>query len=254
MCIRDRFEFAVNGLELLTGANKTNAATMFVRLKDWSERNTTADDIVGKLFGIGMSQPDGLAFAVNPPAIRGLGAAAGFEVYVQSQRDTDPIKLAAVMNNFMEAMGKDPILTPPKTFFRPTVPQLQIEVDEAKAISQGVKISDIYTTLQSTMGSFYVNDFNRNGRTYRVQLQAEPQFRMKPEDLGKVYVRSQPNSLYPSGNMIPLSALSKVSNIAVSYTHLGAFHYYCVGRAGRRIQTAYRAISTNRAAYRHHYR
>ena len=133
------FEFAVNGLELLTGANKTNAATMFVRLKDWSERNTTADDIVGKLFGIGMSQPDGLAFAVNPPAIRGLGAAAGFEVYVQSQRDTDPIKLAAVMNNFMEAMGKDPILTPPKTFFRPTVPQLQIEVDEAKAISQGVK-------------------------------------------------------------------------------------------------------------------
>ena len=207
------FEFAVNGLELLTGANKTNAATMFVRLKDWSERNTTADDIVGKLFGIGMSQPDGLAFAVNPPAIRGLGAAAGFEVYVQSQRDTDPIKLAAVMNNFMEAMGKDPILTPPKTFFRPTVPQLQIEVDEAKAISQGVKISDIYTTLQSTMGSFYVNDFNRNGRTYRVQLQAEPQFRMKPEDLGKVYVRSQPNSLYPSGNMIPLSALSKVSNI-----------------------------------------
>jgi multidrug efflux pump len=207
------FEFAVNGLELLTGANKTNAATMFVRLKDWSERETTADQIVGKLFGIGMSQPDGLAFAVNPPAIRGLGAAAGFEVYVQSQRDTDPIKLAAVMNNLMEAMGKEPLLTPPKTFFRPTVPQLQIEVDEAKAISQNVKISDIYATLQSTMGSFYVNDFNRNGRTYRVQLQAEPQFRMKPEDLGKVYVRSQPSSLYPAGNMIPLSALSKVNNI-----------------------------------------
>ncbi|MDP1767013.1 MAG: efflux RND transporter permease subunit, partial [Methylotenera sp.] len=66
-------EFAVNGLELLTGANKTNAATMFVRLKDWSERTTTADDIVGKLFGIGMSQTDGMGFAVNPPAIRGLG-------------------------------------------------------------------------------------------------------------------------------------------------------------------------------------
>ncbi|HOY69352.1 MAG TPA: multidrug efflux RND transporter permease subunit [Methylotenera sp.] len=207
------FEFAVNGLELLTGANKTNAATMFVRLKDWSLRETTADDIVKKLFGIGMSQPDGMAFAVNPPAIRGLGAAAGFEVYVQSQRDTDPIKLAAVMNNLMEAMAKEPLLTPPKTFFRPTVPQLKIEVDEAKAISQGVKISDIYATLQSTMGSFYVNDFNKNGRTYRVQLQAEPDFRMKPEDLGKVYVRSQASSLYPNGNMVPLSALSKVSNI-----------------------------------------
>ena len=205
-------EFAVNGLELLTGANKTNAATMFVRLKDWSLRETSADQIVGKLFGIGMSQPDGLAFAVNPPAIRGLGTAAGFEVYVQSQRDTDPIKLAAVMNNLMEAMGKDPSLTPPKTFFRPTVPQLLIEVDEAKAISQWVRIADIYTTLQSTMGSYYVNDFNKNGRTYRVQLQAEAQFRMQAEDLGKVYVRSQPSASAPNGNMIPLSALSKVSN------------------------------------------
>ncbi len=200
-------EFAVNGFELLTGANKTNSATMFVRLKDWKERETSATDIVGKLFGIGMSQPDGLAIAVNPPAIRGLGSAGGFEVYVQSQRDTDPIKLAAVMNGFIDAMRAEPTLTGLNSFFRPTVPQLLIEVDEAKALSQGVRIADIYATLQSTMGAFYVNDFNRNGRTYRVQLQAEPEFRMNPEDLGKVYVRSQ------GGNMIPLSALSKVSNI-----------------------------------------
>ena len=200
-------EFAVNGFELLTGANKTNAGTMFVRLKDWKERKTSAGEIVGKLFGIGMSQPDGMAIAVNPPAIRGLGAAGGFEVYVQSQRDTDPIKLAAVTNGFIDALRAEPSLTGLNTFFRPTVPQLLIEVDEAKVISQGVRIADIYATLQSTMGAFYVNDFNRNGRTYRVQLQAEPEFRMKPEDLGKVYVRSQ------SGNMIPLSALSKVSNI-----------------------------------------
>jgi multidrug efflux pump len=200
-------EFAVNGVELLTGANKTNAGTMFVRLKDWKARKTSAEQIVGKLFGIGMSQPDGMAFAVNPPSIRGLGAAGGFEVYVQSQRDTDPIKLAAVTNGFIDALRAEPSLTGLNTFFRPTVPQLLIEVDEAKAISQNVRIADIYATLQSTMGAFYVNDFNRNGRTYRVQLQAEPEFRMNPEDLGKVYVRSQ------SGNMIPLSALSKVTNI-----------------------------------------
>jgi multidrug efflux pump len=200
-------EFAVNGFELLTGANKTNSGTMFVRLKDWKERAASAEQIVGKLFGIGMSQPDGMAIAVNPPAIRGLGSAGGFEVYVQSQRDTDPIKLAAVTNGFIDALKAEPSLTGLNTFFRPTVPQLLIEVDEAKAISQGVRIADIYATLQSTMGAFYVNDFNRNGRTYRVQLQAEPEFRMNPEDLGKVYVRSQ------SGNMIPLSALSKLSNI-----------------------------------------
>ncbi len=206
-------EFAINGFEVLTGANKTNAATMFVRMKDWDARDKSADEMVGVVSGIGMQQPDGMGFAVNPPAIRGLGSSGGFEVYVQSIRDTDPIKLAGVMNGLMDAMKKEPILTSISSFFRPTVPQLKIEVDEAKAISLNVRVADIYTTLQSTMGQFYVNDFNKNGRTYRVQLQAEPEFRMKPEDLGKVYVRSQPTAESPNGNMIPLSALSVVHNI-----------------------------------------
>jgi hydrophobe/amphiphile efflux-1 (HAE1) family protein len=206
-------EFAVNGFELLTGANKTNAGTMFVRMTDWDKRTTNADQMVGKLIGIGMSQPDGMGFAVNPPAIRGLGSAGGFEVYVQAHGDTDAAKLAQVMNNFMDAMRANPQLTGINSFFRPTVPQLFIEVDEAKALSQNVKIADIYATLQSTMGSLYVNDFNRSGRTYRVQLQAEAAYRMKPEDLGKVYVRSQPTEDSPNGNMVPMSALAKVSNI-----------------------------------------
>jgi multidrug efflux pump len=201
------FQFAVNGFELLSGANKTNAATMFVRMKDWKQRTTTADQMVGKVIGLGMSQPDGLAFAVNPPAIRGLGSAGGFELYIQSKVESDPIKLAAVMNNLIEVMGKNPQLAPAKSFFRPSVPQLFIEVDEAKALSLNIRLSDIYATLQSTMGSFYVNDFNRNGRTYRVQLQAEPQFRMRSEDLGKVYVKSI------DGNMVALSAISKTSSL-----------------------------------------
>ncbi len=206
-------EFAINGFELFTGANKTNAATMFVRMTDWDERTATADDMVGKVTGIGMQQPDGMGFAVNPPAIRGLGSSGGFEVYVQSQRDSDPIKLAQVMNNLMDAMRQNPKITGLNSFFRPTVPQLKIEVDEAKAISLNVNIEDIYATLQSTMGQYYVNDFNKNGRTYRVQLQAEPEYRMQPEDLGKVYVRSKPTAEYPQGNMIPLSALSTVENV-----------------------------------------
>lgn len=200
-------EFAINGFDLIGGGNKTNAATMFVRMTDWDERKSTADDIVKKLFGIGMMQSDGLAIAFNPPAIRGLGNSGGFELYVQSRGDTDPLKLAATVNNFMDALRQEPRLTGINTFFRPTVPQLFVEVDEAKAISQNVPVSDIYATLQSTMGSLYVNDFNRSGRTYRVQLQAEPEYRMKPEDLGKVYVRSK------NGAMVPLSALSKISTI-----------------------------------------
>ena len=200
-------QFVVNGFDLIGGGNKTSSATMFVAFKDWSERTATAEDIVNKLFGIGMQQPDGIAIAFNPPAIRGLGTAGGFEVYVQARGSSDPLQLSGVVSNLIDALNQEPRLAGINTFFRPTVPQFFIEVDEAKAISQRVPIADIYATLQSTMGSLYINDFNKSGRTYRVQLQAEPQYRMKPEDLGRVYVRSQ------SGAMVPMSALSKISTI-----------------------------------------
>jgi multidrug efflux pump len=201
------FQFAVNGYDLIGGGNKSNAATMFVRLKDWAERKSSAGDIVKKLFGIGMMQPDGLAIAFNPPSIRGLGSSGSMETYVQSRSDTDPLRLFAAVNLFIEALKKEPRLIGINSFFRPTVPQLFIEVDEAKAMSLGVPISSIYDTLQSTMGSLYVNDFNKSGRTYRVQLQAEAPYRMSPDDLGKVYVRSN------AGAMIPLSAISTVNSI-----------------------------------------
>jgi multidrug efflux pump len=201
------FQFAVNGYDLIGGGNKSNAATMFVRLKDWAERKSSASDIVKKLFGIGMMQPDGLAIAFNPPSIRGLGSSGSMETYVQSRSDTDPLHLFAAVNLFIEALKKEPRLAGINTFFRPTVPQLFIEVDEAKAMSLGIPISSIYDTLQSTMGSLYVNDFNKSGRTYRVQLQAEAPYRMKPDDLGKVYVRSN------TGAMVPLSAVSNVNSI-----------------------------------------
>ena len=200
-------QFVVNGYDLIGGGNKTSSATMFVTFKDWSERTATAEDIVNKLFGIGMQQPDGIAIAFNPPAIRGLGTAGGFEVYVQARGGSDPLKLSGVVSNLIDALNQEPRLTGINTFFRPTVPQFFIEVDEAKAISQGVSIVDLYATLQSTMGSLYINDFNKSGRTYRVQLQAEPQYRMKPEDLGRVYVRSE------SGAMVPMSALSTIKSI-----------------------------------------
>jgi HAE1 family hydrophobic/amphiphilic exporter-1/multidrug efflux pump len=200
-------QFVVNGFDLIGGGNKTSSATMFVAFKDWSERTATAEDIVNKLSGIGMQQADGIAIAFNPPSIRGLGTAGGFEVYVQTRSGANPMQLSAVVNNFIAALNEEPRLAGIATFFRPTVPQFFIEVDEAKAISQQVRIVDIYATLQSTMGSLYINDFNRLGRTYRVQLQAEPQYRMQPEDLGRVYVRSQSNA------MVPLSALSKISTI-----------------------------------------
>ncbi|MBM3361027.1 MAG: hydrophobe/amphiphile efflux-1 family RND transporter, partial [Betaproteobacteria bacterium] len=201
------FQFAVNGYDLIGGGNKSNSATMFVRLKDWAERKSSASDIVKKIFGIGMMQPDGLAIAFNPPSIRGLGTSGSMEIYIQSRSDTNILRLFAAVNLFVEALNKEPRLTGINTFFRPSVPQIFIEVDEAKALSLGIPISSIYDTLQSTIGSLYVNDFNKSGRTYRVQLQADAPYRMKPDDLGKIYVRSN------MGTMIPLSAISTVNSV-----------------------------------------
>lgn len=201
-------QFVINGFDLIGGGNKTSAATMFVRMKDWDERTVTAEQIVQRLFGIGMMQADGMAIAFNPPAIRGLGSSGSMEMYIQSRGDTNPLHLSEVVNNLIDAMRKEPRLAGINTFFRPTVPQLSIEVDEAKALSLGVAVADVYATLQSTMGTLYVNDFNRMGRTYRVQLQAEPAYRMTPEDIGRVYVRSS-----TTGEMVPMSALSRVHEI-----------------------------------------
>ena len=199
--------FVVSGFDLIGGGNKPNAGTMFIPLKDWSERQGKAQDLAGKFMGIGMMQPDGMGLVFNPPPIMGLGTAGGFEVYVQNRIDGDAKKLNDVVQGFMAELQKHPEFTRVSTFFRPTVPQLFIEVDEAKALALGIPLGDVYSTLQSTMGALYVNDFNKAGRVYRVQLQAESNYRMRPDDIGKVYVRAS------SGAMIPLSAISTVKNV-----------------------------------------
>lgn len=200
--------FIVSGFDLIGGGNKPNAGTMFIPLKDWSERQGKAQDLAGKFMGFGMMQPDGMGLVFNPPPIMGLGTAGGFEVYVQNRVDGDARKLNEVTQAFMAELQKHPEFTRVSTFFRPTVPQLYVEVDEQKALALGIPVADIYSTLQSTMGALYVNDFNKAGRVYRVQLQAEANYRMKADDIGKVYVRSA-----TSNAMIPLSAVSKVRNV-----------------------------------------
>ncbi|MDE2583859.1 MAG: multidrug efflux RND transporter permease subunit [Betaproteobacteria bacterium] len=199
--------FVIAGNDIIGGGMKNNAGTVFIPLKDWDERKAVADDLAKKFTGMGMTLPDGLGLVFNPPAIRGLGAAGGFEVYIQARGDSEPQKLAGVIQQFVENLKKRPELVGINTFFRPSSPQLYVEVNEAKAIAMGISVADVYQTLQATMGSLYVNDFNLNGRTYRAQLQAEAQYRAKPEDLGRVYVRAD------NGATVPVSALIKVKPI-----------------------------------------
>lgn len=201
--------FAINGFDLLSGGSRTNAATIFMPMKDWSQRHETADQMVQKFTGYGMMVPDGIAFAFNPPPIQGLGLAGGFEVFIQGRADPDPKRLSQVTQEFMAALAKDPVIGPQlNTFFRPTVPQLKVEVDDQKVTSMGVSIGEVYQSLQAQLGSLYINDFNRSGRTYRVTLQADAPFRSSPDDIGRLHVRSA-----TTGAMIPLSTLINVTTV-----------------------------------------
>jgi hydrophobe/amphiphile efflux-1 (HAE1) family protein len=198
----------INGFDLLGGGNKTNASTMFIPLKHWDERkNLPAAAVAREIAAKGSQMRDGVAIAFNPAAIRGLGTAGGFEMYLQSTADSDPQRLFDVTQGFLQALRDNPRLTAINSFYRPTVPQLRVEVDREKALSLGVPVQDVFDALQTTMGALYVNDFNKFGRTFRVQLMADAPYRSQPEDLGEVYVRSA-----MTREMVPLKALIRVEN------------------------------------------
>ena len=199
--------FVASGRDFIGGGNKPNAGTSFILLKDWGDRKATAPQIAGELTKRGMGFGDGMALVFNPPAIRGLGSAGGFEFYVQSRNDADPRRLQSAVQAVTQALQQDAQLTGINTFFRATVPQFRVDVDREKAISLGVPVTDVFDALQSTLGALYVNDFNLGGRTYRVQVQADAPFRATPDQIGAIFVRSS-----TSGEMVPLKTLLHVEN------------------------------------------
>jgi multidrug efflux pump len=197
------------GFDLLGGGNKTNASTLFIPLKPWEQRpDAPAQSVAREIALKGAALRDGMVIAFNPAAIRGLGTSGGFEMYLQARSDADPRRLFQVTQSFVDELRRNPELTGVNSFFRPTVPQLKVEVDREKALSLGVPVQDVFEALQSTMASLYVNDFNKFGRTYRVQMQADAPFRAQPEDLGAVFVRST-----ASREMIPLKSLIQTTNV-----------------------------------------
>jgi HAE1 family hydrophobic/amphiphilic exporter-1/multidrug efflux pump len=200
--------FYVSGFDLIGGGSKTNAATIFLPLKPWKERTTSAEDFAKFVMGKGASVTGAIVLAFNPPPIRGLGTAGGFEAWLQDRADADPRLLAVQLARFTDALRKRTELTGINSFFRPTVPQLFVDVDREKATSLGVPINTIFDALQSTMGPLYVNDFNRSGRTFRVQIQADAGYRDQPEDINQFYVKNN------DGTMVPLSSVVATKNIA----------------------------------------
>ena len=200
----------INGFDLLGGGNKTNAATMFIPLKHWDERkDMPAAAIAGD---IARTRRRRCATAWRSPSTRRRSAAWAPPAASRStcRRAATRTRSACSRSTqaFLAALREHPQLTGINSFFRPTVPQLRVEVDREKALSLGVPVQDVFDALQSTMGALYVNDFNKFGRTYRVQMQADAPYRAQPEDLGAVYVRST-----TTREMIPLKALIAPRNV-----------------------------------------
>jgi multidrug efflux pump len=200
----------LGGFDFLAGGvNSTNAAAMFVRLKPWDERTapgTHARDVIGRAWGVlAPSIREGLIFTFNPPAIQGLGQRAGFEFQLQARGGQDVRELAAVTGKFMEEAAKRPELAGLNIPLRITQPQIYVELERTKTKMMGVPVNDVFTALQAYLGSLYINDFDKFGRVWRVYLQAEPEFRRDPLDIGRIYVRNN------EGQMVPLAGVVSTS-------------------------------------------
>ncbi len=202
----NEYAIAFTGLDFLGGGFRNNAATIFVTQRHWDERpGVGTHQLIGDYFMKTAGIKEGLVLAFAPPPIFGLGNAGGFEFYIQNRGEGGPQRLAAEMGKFLAAANKDPQLAGVQTLWRSGVPQLHVDVDREKAKALGVPISDVFDTLSATLGSYYVNDFNKFGRTWQVLMSAEPGYRNKPDSVGELYVRSE------KGAMVPVKALAKVT-------------------------------------------
>ncbi len=200
----NEYAVAFTGFDFLGGAFRNSAATIFVTQKHWDERKVDTKQLVGELFMKTGHIKEALVLAFNPPPIFGLGNAGGFEFYIQNRGEGGPKRLSEVAQQFVGATAKDPMFGMVNTLWRANVPQIYLDTDREKAKTLGVPLDELYNTLAATLGSYYVNDFNKYGRTWQVLISAESRYRNRPDDIGAVWVRST------TGAMIPLSSLVQV--------------------------------------------
>ncbi|HZW09216.1 MAG TPA: multidrug efflux RND transporter permease subunit [Phycisphaerales bacterium] len=200
---------ALAGFNLLTGGMaSTNAGTMFVALKPFHERRGpggSAQALVAASRELTGSVREGLVIAFNPPAIPGLGTRAGFTMEVQQRGGGTIEELAAVADELLAGASGDARVTGLNATLRVSLPQVYVDLNREKTQMMGVRLADVFEPMQAYFGSLYVNDFNRFGRIWRVQVQAEPQFRNTPQDVERIYVRNR------DGEMVPLSAVVNIS-------------------------------------------
>jgi multidrug efflux pump len=198
----------VDGFSLLDSQNKNNASAFFIGFKSFDERyeskNIRTQNARAVLLGAYAELSkvkEGIILPVNPPSIPGLGTTGGTEMWIQSKGDATIPQLAGVVNQFLAKTQQRPELARVTSTFNASSQQLMVNVDRDKAETLGIPIEEVYSAMQTMFGSLYVSQFNRSSRLWQVILQAEPTYRMKPQDLEQIFVRGK------SGDMVPLKSV-----------------------------------------------
>ncbi len=201
----------IGGYGLVTSTYQPNFGTLFVRLHPWEERHGEALHVRGVMAGW-QGQfariPEAVIFPFNIPTISGFGASAGYNFLIQDRSGSLSVdQLGELSREFQQEARQRPEIGNIFTSFDPLYPQVKVDLDRDKARKLGVPINEAFQALASSLGGTYVNDFNRFGRLFRVYVQAEADYRRRPEDIGQIYVRSN-----TTGDMIPLSTLVTIAS------------------------------------------
>jgi multidrug efflux pump len=199
----------VDGYSLLDSQTKNNAATFFIGFKSFDERYSRANIrtqnaravLVGAYQNLSRVQ-EGIVLPVNPPAIPGLGTTGGTEVWIQAQGDATIAQLAAVAEAYAAKARQRPELARVTSTFNASSQQLLVDVDRDKSETLGIPVEEVYSAMQTMFGSLYVSQFNRSSRLWQVILQADSQYRIRPQDLTQIYVRGRQGDMVPLGSLV----------------------------------------------------
>ncbi len=202
---------AFAGFDGASFTNASNAATIFIMLKDFKEREklgVTHEEILAAMRGKMFSIEEAFAVVIPPPPVRGIGNAGGFKMMVQDRKDRGLDELKNAIGALSQRANQDPKLSNVFSFFNTGTPQLYFDIDRVRAEKLGIPLSEVFSSLEIYLGSAFVNDFNYLGRTFRVTAQADAQFRLTPEDILRIRVRNN------NGEMVPMGTLGTFKDIA----------------------------------------
>ncbi|EMH5180042.1 multidrug efflux RND transporter permease subunit SdeB [Serratia marcescens] len=195
---------AFPGLNALQFTNTPNTGTVFFALESLSTRTRTAAQINAEINARISQIQEGFAFSIMPPPILGIGQGSGYSLYVQDRAGLGYGALQTAINTMSGAIMQTPGMGFPISSYQANVPQLDAKIDRDKAKAQGVPLNALFSTLQTYLGSSYINDFNRYGRTWKVMAQADGQFRDSVEDIANLRTRNEKGEMVPIGSMVSI--------------------------------------------------